>query len=1232
MASGMDKLAKELRNMMSSADERKPKPYDAQAEVLRIEDNIAWVHIPGGVEETPVKLTINAKKGDMVNIHVANGSAWITGNGTNPPTDDTTANYALEQNQNTSKSLFILNEKVTNEFTNAWSEIRQNSDEIQLKVSAEDYNGEEIVSLINVQPDTVKIHAKNVEIDGTAIFNNSDFQTALDAEDFAISDDIPTKVSDLTNDSGYQTASQVSSTVSSGVSGKADKTDAIARQQRIYYRKTASGAPSKNTTWLSTSGTGYGNWSLKIPPLTNGSTKYPYLYTAVQTQTVSQQAAGSTCSCSDVLLDDSTTVIDGGNIITGSVTANQIAADTITANKIRIGDYNNYVTVTENDASSIISGQIVDGWVCKNVASNNNLWVSPVLNNWTKAGENYRVTGFVKMPAEGKFMLCIYGRADDPPTYSAISQSQMSWMNNIPADTVTPINSVITITSNTANCPKVNICVYFRTTSDSPQVGYIKQLRVERMSDSELIVDGSITTDKIAANTITIGKIDSTAQSQILNSEVQVGGRNLFINSKLRKSGSSNGISFAPSGSGEQYCRIYGTASDTVDQWVADLQYLSSYTNLTVTISVNAVFTDSANNYFYVSTSKNGAWYKDYQKITWYSSTERRLTINLENGETLRYLRVHLVSGTTVDGAYRVKVELGNKQTDWSPAPEDIEGGIAATDTNMLLDWDAQSVIAEKAKSTRYWGGNSSTTTQTFFTVTDPPEANIHYGGRVTLSSSQTSDFQTALCFYSGTDVNLIPYKVGNSYTISCWARCTSGSGRVRLYYRNNSSAVAATPTTTLSSTWKRVYGVFTPTVVDYGRVYFYANFAAGTTGTVEMCGFRLVANGDSAEATKYITAIDNDGIRVHAANNPTSNYAKVDANGMEVYKGGNRIAKFGQTIELSDGTTTLYEIKPLSGASKLTRVYNTTLTDTVDGMTDIIYLGRTISSWPTNAVTVYYKIFNSSTSTFTTGSKSYTPTRITSGTIISEVNFKYTFSAILDTNTSSIELSFFDGTTLEDTESIIIERVIINFNTTQTVIESTLGAYPDTTQSAVFRIGSGISSNQKSNALSVDWGGNMFLNGDIYANCNNDSTGGVSLGTVRYLPSAYNYENDSGTIHLDIGVYQIGMIVLLDIECWRDTSIAAGNEIFNLDISKSEIPVPEGYYFSGMMFYNNRPLGIRILEGESSGEAGIRFRIRNCSASAVTVSSSNDGARGNLMYISSGQTCADYYYEHLNG
>ena len=70
------------------------KAYDTDAQVVRVEGSIAWVHIPGGVDETPVKLTIDVKAGDKVQLRVSGGSAWIVGNETAPPTDDTTAKTA----------------------------------------------------------------------------------------------------------------------------------------------------------------------------------------------------------------------------------------------------------------------------------------------------------------------------------------------------------------------------------------------------------------------------------------------------------------------------------------------------------------------------------------------------------------------------------------------------------------------------------------------------------------------------------------------------------------------------------------------------------------------------------------------------------------------------------------------------------------------------------------------------------------------------------------------------------------------------------------------------------------------------------------------------------------------------------------------------------------------------------------------------------------------------------
>ena len=88
----------ELVNVLADAtglsDAKKTQGYDTAAEVRRIEGGTAWVHIPGGADETPVALTISARPGDTVQVRVAGGTAYIVGNATAPPTDDQTANVA----------------------------------------------------------------------------------------------------------------------------------------------------------------------------------------------------------------------------------------------------------------------------------------------------------------------------------------------------------------------------------------------------------------------------------------------------------------------------------------------------------------------------------------------------------------------------------------------------------------------------------------------------------------------------------------------------------------------------------------------------------------------------------------------------------------------------------------------------------------------------------------------------------------------------------------------------------------------------------------------------------------------------------------------------------------------------------------------------------------------------------------------------------------------------------
>ena len=91
----LNEIVKTMQDAVNrQAEQATPGGYDTTATVRRIEDGTAWVHIPGGVDETPVKLTINAKVGDNVQVRVSGGNAFLVGNGSAPPTDDARANQA----------------------------------------------------------------------------------------------------------------------------------------------------------------------------------------------------------------------------------------------------------------------------------------------------------------------------------------------------------------------------------------------------------------------------------------------------------------------------------------------------------------------------------------------------------------------------------------------------------------------------------------------------------------------------------------------------------------------------------------------------------------------------------------------------------------------------------------------------------------------------------------------------------------------------------------------------------------------------------------------------------------------------------------------------------------------------------------------------------------------------------------------------------------------------------
>lgn len=125
--------------------------------------------------------------------------------------------------------------------------------------------------------------------------------------------------------------------------------ETVKRVQRIYYRTNSGTAPqtpgTTSSSWVTNGNIDtddtpwhkYNKWSTRVPPMADSvdsTTKYLYLWTCIQTEVMQ---GDNPISYTDVLLDDSTTVIEGGRIATGSIAANKISVTNLSAIKADLG-------------------------------------------------------------------------------------------------------------------------------------------------------------------------------------------------------------------------------------------------------------------------------------------------------------------------------------------------------------------------------------------------------------------------------------------------------------------------------------------------------------------------------------------------------------------------------------------------------------------------------------------------------------------------------------------------------------------------------------------------------------------------------------------------------------------------------------------------------------------------------------------------------------------------------
>jgi len=152
----------ELLDAINTIAQSRDKSCDTPATVLRVEGDTVWVHIDGGANETPVQKTINCSEGETVQVRISNGSAFLVGNASAPPTDDTTANVA-----------HFIAEEADVKATEAIRSVNAIVQTVQGKVDSGDSNVTDLSSTmyqneygVNIYNDTLDVGDSYAHIDG----------------------------------------------------------------------------------------------------------------------------------------------------------------------------------------------------------------------------------------------------------------------------------------------------------------------------------------------------------------------------------------------------------------------------------------------------------------------------------------------------------------------------------------------------------------------------------------------------------------------------------------------------------------------------------------------------------------------------------------------------------------------------------------------------------------------------------------------------------------------------------------------------------------------------------------------------------------------------------------------------------------------------------------------------------------------------------------------------------
>lgn len=176
------------------------------------------------------------------------------------------------------------------------------------------------------------------------------------------------------------TSGKLASDVTSAITAAQSAADGANRREHTIYISKPSGTTSVTapTAWVTSTSNSQNTWTASRPVY---SSSYPVLFVATQRQTV-----GGTVTCTTPVIDQTTTVIDGGHITTGTIDAGVVNVTNINASNITSGTITGRAINNGNGTFKVDSS----GNVTANSFTSSSATITGGSINMTSVGSAYR--------------------------------------------------------------------------------------------------------------------------------------------------------------------------------------------------------------------------------------------------------------------------------------------------------------------------------------------------------------------------------------------------------------------------------------------------------------------------------------------------------------------------------------------------------------------------------------------------------------------------------------------------------------------------------------------------------------------------------------------------------------------------------------------------------------------------------------------------------------------------